>query len=85
LLSILLVSGEAGVAITTPCILTAAETINGILVQEKGEERQEQDPDTDLDMDSFLSDLERNSARTSGTFRFEDLKNPISTFCICAQ
>jgi hypothetical protein len=45
------------------------ETINGILVQEKGEERQEQDPDTDLDMDSFLSDLERNSARTSGTFR----------------
>jgi hypothetical protein len=44
-------------------------TINRILVQEKGEERQEQDPDTDLDMDSFLSDLERNSARTSGTFR----------------
>jgi hypothetical protein len=33
------------------------------------EERKEQDPDTDLDMDSFLSDLERNSARTSGSFR----------------
>jgi hypothetical protein len=63
-----LVSGEAGAAITTPYLLTA-ETINSILVQEKGEERQEQDPDTDLDMDSFLSDLERNSARTSGTFR----------------
>jgi hypothetical protein len=69
LLRILLVSGEAGFVNTAPYPLTSAETINGILVQEKGEERQEQDPDTDLDMDSFLSDLERNSARTSGTFR----------------